>query len=58
MSRWYRHSKNITIKDGTEAKEYTYVFETIDKELAFKVEKYLQGIIDEINKKIEGEGNE
>ena len=58
MSSWYRHSKNITLKDGAEVKEYTYIFETIDKELAFKVEKYLQGIIDEVNKKIEGDTNE
>lgn len=55
MTSWYSHSDNIALKDGAEFKQYTYVFETTDKEFALKVEKYLQGIIDEANKKIDGE---
>ena len=46
MKDWYKRSKNITLRDGTEVKEYTLVFNTTETALAKEVERYFQEILD------------
>lgn len=46
MKEWYKHTDDITLKDGSKVKQYRLVFETTDSDLAEEVEKYFQMLMD------------
>lgn len=45
-NEWYSCPHNITMKDGTEVKEYVLIFKTTDKSLAKEVETYFKSLMD------------
>lgn len=47
MKRWYKVVDGLTLKDGSVVKEDRLVFETTDKELSKRVEKFFQSLMDE-----------
>lgn len=48
MRNWYSTSGNIKLKDGSQRKEYHLVFETDDKKVRERVEKFFQKLMDEV----------
>lgn len=46
MKEWHSHTDSIELKDGTKIKEYTYVFQTTEHELADKIEKFFKDVMD------------
>lgn len=47
MKAWYSKVRDTELKDGSVRATYVVTFETDSVELKRKVEKYLQGIMDE-----------
>lgn len=47
MKSWYSRVSDVELKDGSIRTNYVVTFETDSVELKRKVEKYLQGIMDE-----------
>ena len=47
MRSWYSRSNDVELKNGDVRRGYHLVFETDDKELKQRVEKFFQNLMDE-----------
>ncbi len=48
MRMWNSFTDDLTLKDGSVVKEYTIKFITTEREVNKRIEKFFQGLMDEL----------